>query len=344
MIDRIVLKNFRSYENAVFDFSKKTNIIIGKNGVGKTNILEAIYILSTSTSFRVSDKDTISYDKNQTKISGIIDGKKRDISLYKNKSKEITIQNTKYKRMSFNKTIPVVLFEPNFMQIVSRGPDKRREYFDNLLSKIHPNYQTLLNKYKRIISQRNNLLKKTHFSQDEMFIWNIKTSEIGGQLADYRSLLIDDINKQISSIYSNLSDKKSTINVFYSTKNNIKNYSDSLLKNLENSIHIDTITGFTSSGPHRDDFVFSLNNKDANISASRGENRTILLALKILETKLIETAREVPPILLLDDVFSELDIDRQTKLVDYLYENQVIITTTTITPLMKGVDGRIIEL
>lgn len=344
MIDRLVLKNFRSYTDTTFDFSKKTNIIIGNNGVGKTNIIEAIHTLSTGTSFRVSDKDIIQYDKNQTKISGLIDGKKRDISIYQNKSKEITIQNSKYKRMNFNQTIPIVLFEPNFMQIISRGPDKRREYFDNLLSKIHQNYQPLLNKYKRIITQRNNLLKNSHFSQDEMFIWNIKTSEVGGQLADYRSNLVEEINKELSSIYTNLSDEKSKVNITYSTKNNIPNYSDSLLKSLEKDIHIDKITGFTSSGPHRDDYIFSLNNKDASISASRGENRTILLALKILETKLIEKAREISPILLLDDVFSELDIDRQTKLVDYLYQNQVIITTTTITPLMKGVDGKIIEL
>lgn len=344
MINRISLKNFRSYNSATFDFTNKTNIIIGKNGVGKTNILEAINILATGSSFRVSDKDVIQYNKNQTKITGIFDGRNRELSIYDDKSKEFTIQNSKHKRINFSQTIPIVLFEPEFMQIVSKGPDKRREYFDNVLTKIHPTYQTILNKYKRSLSQRNNLLKSQSFSQDEMFVWNIKISELGGQIALLRLELLNEINQVIGKIYSDLSNKKSEIEISYITKNNQKNYTESLLKGLEKNITLDKITGFTSLGTHRDDFKFVINKKDANISASRGENRTILLALKIIETKLVEKARETSPILLLDDVFSELDTDRQGKLVDFLYDNQVIITTTTITPLMKGVSGVIIEL
>jgi len=236
------------------------------------------------------------------------------------------------------------LFEPEFMQIISKGPDKRREYFDNVLSKIHPAYQTLHNKYKRSLSQRNNLLKSQSFSQDEMFVWNIKISELGGQIAHLRLQLLNDINQLISGIYSDLADEESEIKISYITKNNPENYSDSLLKGLEKNINLDKMTGFTSLGIHRDDFNFSINKRDANTSASRGENRTLLLSLKIIETKLVEKARDYPPILLLDDVFSELDTERQTKLVDFLYEKQVIITTTTITPLMSGVDGKIIEL
>ncbi len=344
MISRISLKNFRSYTAATFEFSSKTNIIIGKNGVGKTNILEAINILATGHSFRVGDKDVIQYEKKQTKINGVFNDKSRELSIYDEKSKEFTIQNTKHKRINFSQTIPIVLFEPEFMQIVSKGPDKRREYFDNVLTKIHPTYQTILNKYKRSLSQRNNLLKSQSFSQDEMFVWNIKISELGGQIALLRLQLLNEINQIISEIYSDLADKKSEIEISYITKINQNNYSDSLLKGLEKNITLDKITGFTSLGTHRDDFKFVINNKDANISASRGENRTLLLALKIIETKLIEKARDTSPILLLDDVFSELDADRQAKLVDFLYEKQVIITTTTITPLMTGVDGKIIEL
>ncbi len=344
MISRIVLKNFRSYTSTTFDFSNKTNIIIGKNGIGKTNILEAIYIITTGNSFRAGDKDVIQYEKNQAKITAIFDDKNRELSVYNDKSKEFIIQNTKHKRINFLQTIPVVLFEPEFMQIISKGPDKRRDYFDNVLSKIHPSYQTLLNKYKRSLSQRNNLLKSQSFSQDEMFVWNIKISELGGQIALLRLQLLNDVNELLSDIYSDLADEKSEIKISYVTKSNPENYSDSLLKGLEKNINLDKVTGFTSLGIHRDDFNFTINKRDANVSASRGENRTLLLSLKIIETKLVEKARDYPPILLLDDVFSELDIDRQTKLVDFLYEKQVIITTTTITPLMKGVDGKIIEI
>ncbi len=344
MINRISLKNFRSYSSATFDFTNKTNIIIGKNGVGKTNILEAINILATGSSFRVSDKDVIQYEKNKSKITGTFDEKKRELIINDDKTKYFNIQNTKVKRINFTQKIPTVLFEPDFMQILSRGPDKRRDYFDTILSKIHPNYQTILNKYKRSLSQRNNLLKKQQFSKDEIFVWNIKISEIGGQIAQFRMDLVSEINKTISEIYSQIAGSESKIEIIYMTKINKHNYTDSLLKNLEKNIDTDKLMGFTSFGVHRDDFYFLINNKDANTSASRGEGRTILLALKIIETKLVEKARGVPPILLLDDVFSELDTDRQSKLVDFLYNNQVIITTTTITPLMKGVSGKIIEL
>lgn len=344
MINRISLKNFRSYSSATFDFTNKTNIIIGKNGVGKTNILEAINILATGSSFRSSDKDVIQYEKKQTKITGTFDEKNREVIIHEDKSKYFNIQNTKIKRISFAQKIPIVLFEPEFMQILSKGPDKRRDYFDTILSKIHPNYQAILNKYKRSLSQRNNLLKKQTFSKDEIFVWNIKISEIGGQIANFRMDLINEINKTISEIYSQIAGSESKIEINYITNINKQNYTDSLLKNLEKNIETDKLTGFTSFGTHRDDFYFSINNKDASTSASRGEGRTILLALKIIETKLVEQARGTPPILLLDDVFSELDTDRQGKLVDFLYNNQVIITTTTITPLMKGVSGEIIEL
>ena len=344
MISTLRMKYFRSHKNVSFNFSEKTNIILGKNGSGKTNIIEAILVLATGKSYRAKDTYLIQNTSDTSLIEGFFDGKKRTITINTTQPKKITINNNTFSRMSFNNTIPVVLFEPDFMQIIARGPDTRRDYFDTILSKTTPNYQTKINTYKRIITQRNNLLKRQTFSRDEMFVWNIKISELGGQIALHRIQLLQEINKLISEIYTNLADEKSDIEVLYVTKNNPENYSESLLKGLEKNIKLDQLTGFTSLGAHRDDFDFIINKKQASLSASRGENRTLLLALKIIETKLVEKAREIPPILLLDDVFSELDNDRQRKLVDFLYEKQVIITTTTITPLMKGVDGKIIEI
>ncbi len=344
MISQITLKNFRSYKSSKFDFSSKTNIILGKNGAGKTNILEAILFLASGKSYRASDVDLIKYKENTSILEAEFDDKKRSVRFDTNKDKLFNINNTKYKRMQFDKTIPIVLFEPEFMQIISRGPDLRREYFDSLLSRINPQHTTIINKYKRSLAQRNNLLKKRDFSNDEMFVWNIKLSELGGIIAVNRSNLIDEINKNISDVYSELASKKHKIYISYKSKIDIKNYTNSLLKGLEKNISIDTEQGFTTLGPHRDDFEFIINNQNANVSASRGESRTILLAMKIVETKLIKNAREKSPILLLDDVFSELDEDRQGKLVEFFYDNQVIITTTTITPLMKGVSGNIIKI
>lgn len=344
MISHIKLTNFRSYKSAIFDFSHKTNIILGKNGAGKTNILEAILFLASGKSYRASDKDLIMYDKNESAITGIFDERDRSVKFNREKDKNYLINNSKYKRMQFTNTIPVVLFEPEFMQIIARGPDTRREYFDSLLSRINPSYQTTLNKYKRSLAQRNNLLKTYKFSNEEMFVWNIKLSELGGSIVEARLELINEINKSISKIYSDLASKKQAVEIKYVSKTSTQNYTTNLLKGLENSLAADKEQGFTSLGPHRDDFGFAINGKNASTSASRGENRTLLLAMKIIETKLVKKARGIEPILLLDDVFSELDEQRQGKLIEFLYENQVIITTTTITPLMKGVSGNIIEI
>ena len=144
MISQITLKNFRSYKSSKFDFSSKTNIILGKNGAGKTNILEAILFLASGKSYRASDVDLIKYKENTSILEAEFDDKKRSVRFDTNKDKLFNINNTKYKRMQFDKTIPIVLFEPEFMQIISRGPDLRREYFDSLLSRINPQHTTII--------------------------------------------------------------------------------------------------------------------------------------------------------------------------------------------------------
>lgn len=344
MISSITLKNFRSYSSNTFVFSKNTNIILGKNGAGKTNILEAILFLSTGKSYRASDTDLVKYSTKTSFIEAEFDGIKRQVKFDIDKQKNYLINNSKFKRMSYSHTIPIVLFEPEFMQIIARGPDTRRDYFDSLLSRINPAYQTNLNKYKRALAQRNNLLKYGNFSNEEMFVWNIKLSELGGYIADKRADLITEMNKSISGIYSELASSKHEVKIQYISKVNQSNYTSNLLKSLEKNIAIDIDTGFTTIGPHRDDFSFSINKQGVGVSASRGETRTLLLAVKIIETRLIKNTRDKAPILLLDDVFSELDDSRQGKLIEFLYNNQVIITTTTITPLMKGVSGKIIRI
>lgn len=344
MISSITLKNFRSYSSNTFDFSEKTNIILGKNGAGKTNILEAILFLSVGKSYRASDSDLVKYNSQASVIEAEFDGRNRQVKFDTQKQKNYVINNSKFKRMSFAYTIPIVLFEPEFMQIISRGPDSRRDYFDSLLSRLNPTYQTNLNKYKRALAQRNNLLKTHNFSNEEMFVWNIKLSELGGYIAGMRADLIQDINKSIGDIYSELASSKHDVQIQYVSKVSQNNYTSNLLKGLEKNLAIDKETGFTTIGPHRDDFSFFINKQAASVSASRGETRTLLLAVKIIETRLIKIARDKAPILLLDDVFSELDDNRQGKLIEFLYDNQVIITTTTITPLMKGVSGKIIKI
>lgn len=348
MLSRLTLKYFRSHQAAEFHFSPGVSVIVGKNGAGKTNILESVLVLSLGKSYRASDTELIQYESGVAVVEGVFSHKKRSVKLQKQSENRVdklfTIQEKKLKRLSFQQTIPVVLFEPDFMQIISRGPEVRRDYFDSVLSRLYPKYQTLLNQYKRILAQRNSLLKASHFTSDQLFIWNVRLSEMAGKVVEYRQELLYSINNHIQEIYSELAGKPSRVSVVYVSKTNGDSYANNLLHNLEKTILTDRERGFTSHGPHRDDYECVLNGTSAATSASRGEIRTILLSLKIIETNLIESARSEKPILLLDDVFSELDETRQAQLVQFLKSNQTIITTTSVTPLIRKISGKIFEI
>ncbi len=348
MLTSVSLSNFRSHERLQIDLSPLTNVIIGANGSGKTNILEAIFMLGFGKSFRSSDTSVIRFNQPSAKIAADYLGFERalkiDVAPSAHLDKTFSVQGKTYKRLSFHKTAPMVLFEPNFMQLIARGPDIRRDYFDSVITKTQADYQALLNNYRRALAQRNSLLKQPSVASDQLFVWDIKLSELAGTIVSKRLQFIDELNQRVSSIYSEIADKKHTVTIDYFTSTDTRDYANNLINSLQKNIAKDRERGFTSLGPHRDDFSFFINQQPAVTSASRGEGRTLLLALKIIEAAVIEQAREQKPILLLDDVFSELDENRQTKLVEYFKNNQVVITTTTITPLIKGVSGKIIEL
>lgn len=347
MLSALELKNFRSHPHIRLSLSENTNVIIGPNRAGKTNILEAVLVLVSGKSYRGSDEDLIKKGCDFAKIDGEISFKKRSF-LLENKNtilqKSFTIQGKSVKRLSFHTRLPVVVFEPEFMQIIMRGPGERRDYIDGVLSRTKLGYQALLGRYKRTLAQRNTLLKSNHPTEDQLFVWDIKLSELATQIINYRLKLLENFENNLPGIYSNLASTPQIVHVSYLTKTNIDDYTNNLLSGLRSNLSRDKERGFTSLGPHRDDISFSINNKNASLYASRGEIRTLLLSVKIYELQLVEETRDSKPILLLDDVFSELDTNRQTKLLEYFKNNQVIITTTNVTPLMKGVSGKIIEL
>jgi DNA replication and repair protein RecF len=225
--------------------------------------------------------------------------------------------------------VPLVYFEPNHLQLIIRGPDQRRDYFDELLERSLPGYKTTLAGYRRALSQRNSLLKHgPDFAKKQIFAWNIRLSEMGEKIAAARSDLASQINKGIADTYSQVSTHKTKLHIDYENQFPIEHYANRLVSKLERNIDEDYRKGFTSYGPHREDFAFLLNGQAANISASRGETRSIMLALKIFELNLVESVRGDKAILLLDDVFSELDGARRKALVAYLKNRQTIITTT----------------
>jgi DNA replication and repair protein RecF len=332
MITSIRLQNFRSYQDGSFEFDPGVNIVVGPNASGKTNLLEAVMVLARGGSFRARDIELIKIKKPWARLEGNFEKHSRIVKIEAagdQTIKNFLIDDKPFKRMSLERSIPIVLFEPNHLQLLSRGPETRRDYFDDLLERSLAGYKTLSAGYRRTLAQRNALLKHNPArAHQQLFAWNIRLSELGAQVAEARQLLVDQINKNISKNYGRIAGKRSKVEVRYDCQFPAENYASRMLSKLEKNTELDFNRGFTSSGPHREDIVFYLNNQPANATASRGEARSLLLALKIFELELIEKTRGQSAIFLLDDVFSELDGHRRRMLVDSLAGRQTIITTT----------------
>ena len=340
MLTDLRLQNFRSYKDASFEFGNGVNIVMGPNASGKTSLLEGILVLARGGSYRVKDAELIQFGNNWLRLDGdLSSGGKRVLKIKTDPIEKMFEIDTKiHKRLSRKLILPFILFEPNHLQILTASPEKRRDYLDNLLEQTVSSYDSLLKQYKRILSQRNSLLKQNRNTTDskQFFVWNVRLSQIAGQIVRARSALTDQIDSQISDLYKDLSDTKTDIALEYKTQWSPDNYESKYIKNLEETMELDMIRGFTGSGPHRDDLLVYWNDRPASDTSSRGETRTIVLALKIIELKMLEAAGSQKPLLLLDDVFSELDGKRRHILTDYLLPYQTFITTTDADIVQKS--------
>ena len=332
MIADIRLKNFRSYKDESFEFSEGVNIIVGPNASGKTNLLEALLVVSKGGSYRAKDSELIKYDKPWARLdSRLTNNTIRTVKIVagETRSKNFEIDKKQYLRLNLANTIPAVIFEPNDLQLISGSPERRRNYIDDLLEQTVIGYGKLRRDYKRTLAQRNALLKKGgHSVSTQIFPWDVRLSELAGQMVRHRFEITTKIQETIPSLYVELSKTKTKISIEYDAQWPIENYSSSLLKKLTTSVETDMLRGFTGSGPHREDLVIKFDEHVAQETASRGETRTAVLALKIIELQTITQARDTTPILLLDDVFSELDGARRRALTEHLVNYQTFITTT----------------
>lgn len=332
MITSIRLQNFRSYKDESFEFEPGVNIVVGPNASGKTNLLEAVLVLARGSSFRAKDADLIHFKKPWARLDGFFDSHTRVLKLENEEpgvNKSFVIDDKPYVRLNPERTVPVVFFEPNHLQLVSRGPEARREYFDELLERSVAGFKKISAGYKRALAQRNALLKRAPGSaKSQMFAWDIRLGELGEQIAKSREKLIEDINKDISGNYSRIAGQKSKVRLEYQSQFPVENYASRFVKKLEHSLNTDFERGFTAHGPHREDINFYLNGQQLNQTASRGETRSLILALKVYELGLFDSQSRSKPLFLLDDVFSELDGARRRALIEYLADHQVILTTT----------------
>lgn len=330
MIADLRLQHFRSYEDSLFEFDGGVNIIVGPNASGKTNLLEGILVLCRGNSYRAPDRELIRHNAPWSRLDGNVHGQPRSI-IWRNSGAtiqtEYLVGGTKLKRLPNGRRLPAVVFEPQHLQLLTQSPELRRQFVDDTIEQTTPGFGTLRRQYRRTLAQRNRLLKQASPIK-QLFVWDVRLGELGGQLASARQQFINQNAKELARLYNQLAGKKHQVSLEYETRLKNKDYTSELLKALQERLTIDRERGYTTVGPHRDDIVPMLAGKPIMTSASRGETRTMLLALKLLETHTLEKALAQKPILLLDDVFSELDGARRRALTEQLRDHQTFITTT----------------
>lgn len=332
MLAELRLKQYRSYTDDSFEFSPTVNIIVGPNASGKTNLLEAILMIAKGKSYRAKETELIQIDKDWSRLDArLVGGSERTLKLTKETipGREFLIDHKTFKRLTLKYTIPVVLFEPNDLLLLTGSPDLRRSYLDDILEQTNAGYGSLIRQYKRTLAQRNALLKRAEASlTTQIFPWNIRLSQLAAQIVRARVELVKAIKQTLPGLYKDLSHTDVAIDLTYNTQCDADSYETQLLKRLENELELDTLRGYTAHGPHREDLTITFNNRLAQEVASRGETRTLILALKIFELKHLAVSRDRTPLLLLDDVFSELDGARRHALTNFLLAYQTFITTT----------------
>lgn len=324
------VQNFRTHSDFILEIGKKSTLISGANGSGKTSLLEAIYFALQGTSFRSSDKEILRNDGSSWFRIDLKDSKDSLRTIIFNDAvqkskKQFLVDGNRKARLSSNLRIPVVLFEPDDLQLLSGSPTRRRNFLDYFLSQIFPSFQLALARYNKALKQRNNLLKRDNVSKDELFPWNLMLAEYGAEIISKRQDFLELLNSKIEEVYFEISGVKDEIKIDYLGEKVSKN---EILAILSENIERDKVLGYTNFGPHKHDIQFIFNKKPAQNVASRGENRSLVLALKFIETDILADLTSKRPIVLLDDVFSELDDDRQKLLTKHFSKYQTIITST----------------
>ncbi len=341
IIKSLELADFRNYDSLHIEFSEGTNILYGDNAQGKTNILEAIYLSAITKSHKGSkDRDIVNFDKEEAHIRTYLekDGieTRVDMHLRKNKSKGIAIDGQKIKKAAeLIGLLNVVFFSPEDLSIIKNGPAERRRFVDMELCQLDQFYLYNLNHYNKIVNQRNKLLKDMYFNpslRDTLNIWDSQLISFGSKIIERRKLFVEQLNEIIFEIHRKLSGGKEDLIICYEPDVMIEDYNNILNMNQEKDIKLKQ----TSTGPHRDDFCFKVGNIDIRKFGSQGQQRTAALSLKLSEIEMVKKITKENPVLLLDDVLSELDSNRQNYLLSTIGDIQTIITCTGLDEFVNN--------
>lgn len=341
IIKSLKLQNFRNYDNLELEFDNGTNIFYGDNAQGKTNILEAIFMTATTKSHKGSkDQDIIQFGHEEAHIRSYLFKeeitRQIDMHLKKGKTKGIAIDSQRIKKASeLMGLLNVVFFSPEDLSIIKDGPSERRRFIDMELCQLDPFYLYNLNHYNKIVGQRNKLLKDLSFNpglRETLSIWDSQLVSFGSKLIEKREIFISQLCYIISELHTKLSGGKEELKIIYEKNVEIDDFEEKLAKSQEKDIFLKQ----TTVGPHRDDIIFIINNIDIRKFGSQGQQRTAALSLKLSEIELVKKSIKDMPVLLLDDVLSELDSNRQNYLLNSIGDIQTIITCTGLDEFVKN--------
>lgn len=341
IIESIELKNYRNYDKLHMDFSHGTNILYGDNAQGKTNILEAIYVCATTKSHRGSkDKEIIQFDRDESHIK--LNVRKRDVPyridmhLKKNRAKGVAVNGVPIKKASeLFGIVNVVFFSPEDLNLIKNGPAERRRFIDLELCQLNKLYVHSLVQYNKIVTQRNKLLKDIMFRPDyeeTLDIWDMQLVQYGREVIRCRDAFVSQLNDLVGPIHRQLSGEKESLHISYEPNVTVDMFEDTLRKSRPSDLKQRT----TLTGPHRDDLSFIINDIDIRRYGSQGQQRTAALSLKLAEIELVKITVNDYPILLLDDVLSELDGSRQNHLLSGINHIQTMITCTGLEDFVNN--------
>jgi len=336
IIKSLKLTNFRNHKKLNLDFDPRINLLVGNNGVGKTNILESIHLLSSTKSFRAKyDSDLISHDKEFAQIEAEISSQeetdrilmqiRRTERSEKTSVKKVKINNVAKSLSNFTHYLKSVLFSPEDIDVITGSPSQRRKYLDLVLYQIDSKYKKHSTDYQKAVRRRNKILElisETGSGQDQLPFWNNKILELGEYIQQKRSELLEQFNIFFQSSENPYSKYSHNLQIIYE-----QNLVDT--KRLYEYKNREIRAKTTLIGPHRDDFIFHLQQKDMSQFASRGEQRTAMFLMKLAEFQYIYSKLNVRPVLLLDDIFSELDPQHREAILSFINDKQTIITTSS---------------
>ncbi len=341
IVKSLELSNFRNYENLSLTFSSNNNIMYGDNAQGKTNILEAIYLCATTKSHKGSkEKEMIRLGEEEAHIRMFVERDeithRLDMHLKKNKPKGVAIDGIPIKKSGeLFGIVNVIFFSPEDLSIIKDGPSERRRFIDMELCQLDRLYLHNLINYNKVLNQRNNLLKQIGFNKsllETIYVWDEQLVKYGSQIIEARQKFIRDMNEIVVVLHDKLSNGREKLSINYEPNTTAEEFKTKLSKSLERDVALKV----TNVGPQRDDLSFFVNEQDIRKFGSQGQQRTAALSLKLSEIELVKRVTRDTPILLLDDVLSELDRNRQNQLLDSIGDIQILLTCTGVEEFIKN--------